>query len=239
MTDETITYRSPRSLSFWTILLLAANLGIFLISALLGFIQLLLPYDMALDHGEVMSIWLMFQGLLFLLLFPIRFATIIVFLIWLYRVYKNLTPLKASYTEYSPGWAVGYWFIPFVNLFRPYQVVQEVWRESDPDFEPDMNFFSANTGTNSLLIVWWLLFLASNVSQRFIDTTIESAEIFPIVAIIAGILTSAAAYLAILIVKDITKRQEERAQKISSPAIQEPPPPPDFNRGAEWGNAPA
>lgn len=229
MTDEDVNYRSPRTLSFWTILLLAVNLGIFLFSALFGLIQLVFPYNLILDDGEVMPVWMMFQGLIFLFQLPLRIATVVVFLMWVYRVYKNLTPLKASYTEYSAGWAVGYWFIPFVNLFRPYQVMQETWRESEPDFNADLPYLSASAGSSSLIIFWWIAFLVSNISLRIVDATAES-DVFPVVAIINGILTTVAAYLAILVVRTITNRQEERAQKIAAPQIKAPPPPPNFNQ---------
>jgi hypothetical protein len=32
---------------------------------------------------------------------------------------------------YSSGWAVGYFFVPLLNLFRPYQVMQEIWKASE------------------------------------------------------------------------------------------------------------
>lgn len=38
------------------------------------------------------------------------------FLRWFRRVYSNLAPLGA-HMSYTPGWAVGSWFVPF---FKPY-----------------------------------------------------------------------------------------------------------------------
>jgi LSD1 subclass zinc finger protein len=55
-------------------------------------------------------------------------ATVIVFVIWFYRAHANLKSLDARHLRYTSGWAVGYWFIPIMNLFRPVQVAQEIWR---------------------------------------------------------------------------------------------------------------
>ena len=31
------------------------------------------------------------------------------------------------------GWAIGPWFVPILNLFRPWQIAVETWEGSDPD----------------------------------------------------------------------------------------------------------
>src|SRR6266571_8305121 len=54
-------------------------------------------------------------------------ATAVVFLMWLSRSYRNLSALSSSPRAYSPGWAVGSFFVPFLNLVRPLQIVRELW----------------------------------------------------------------------------------------------------------------
>ena len=39
--------------------------------------------------------------------------------------------------RFSPGWSVGWWFIPALNLLRPYQVIKEIWRGSYPNTGAD------------------------------------------------------------------------------------------------------
>lgn len=55
------------------------------------------------------------------------------FLIWIYRVHRNLPALGVRRPRFSPRWAVGWFFVPILNLFRPYDVVRELWKESNPD----------------------------------------------------------------------------------------------------------
>ena len=58
--------------------------------------------------------------------FLVWLGTATAVLMWVHRAYRNLPALGARDMAYSPGWAVGWWFIPFLNLVRPYQVVREI-----------------------------------------------------------------------------------------------------------------
>ena len=58
-----------------------------------------------------------------LALFIVVLLTAVSFLAWIYRAHKNLRALGATDLKYSPGWAIGGFFIPFLNIVRPYQVV--------------------------------------------------------------------------------------------------------------------
>src|SRR5918997_1098797 len=64
----------------------------------------------------------------------VRIALVVAFLLWLHRASKNLAALgnPKSRIEYTPGWAVGWFFIPFANLVMPYRAVREVWVKSEP-----------------------------------------------------------------------------------------------------------
>ena len=43
----------------------------------------------------------------------------IFWMMWVHRSYRNLRRWVLRGSDYSPGWAVGYYFIPILNLFRP------------------------------------------------------------------------------------------------------------------------
>lgn len=49
---------------------------------------------------------------------------------WTYRAMKNLHIVRAVAATMSPGWAVGWYFIPFANLWKPFEGMQQIWRES-------------------------------------------------------------------------------------------------------------
>jgi hypothetical protein len=65
-------------------------------------------------------------GLLFL-------ASVVVWRMWQFRGQRNLTLAGRPSLRFTPGWAVGWWFIPIANLWKPFQAVRELGSRSDPD----------------------------------------------------------------------------------------------------------
>ncbi len=237
------SYRSAKTLSLLTI----AGLSIIglsdAIAIFIGVGQLASPeLIMNLDDGsEGTSIWLMLQGLVILLRFPFYVATVVIFLVWLYRAHSNLYALMPTNLEFSSGWTVGWWFIPFANLVKPFQAVREVWWESDPEVPEGQSFLTSSLhSAPTYMVFWWFAWLASNIASNIagrvydpesLDTVIPSGIAF----LIAGILSVIAAVLAIYVVRDITSRQEKRAIAVGQRAIAAPPPPPIFSGSPGFG----
>src|SRR5690349_6640172 len=48
--------------------------------------------------------------------------------VWLHRAARNLEPLDRFSALATPGAAVGSFFIPFLNLIKPYRVVAAIYR---------------------------------------------------------------------------------------------------------------
>jgi Domain of unknown function (DUF4328) len=83
--------------------------------------------------------------------------TIIVFARWIYVLSANKSRLGASELRFTPGWAVGWFFIPIANLWKPYQAMKELWRVSaDPLRWRDVH-------RSALLPWWWFVWLLNNV----------------------------------------------------------------------------
>jgi len=51
-------------------------------------------------------------------------AVEIVFLVWQYRAAQVARALRYP-ARHSPGWGVGCWFVPVVNLWMPYQAIRD------------------------------------------------------------------------------------------------------------------
>ena len=45
--------------------------------------------------------------------------TALAFVVWFYRAYENLRALGVLSLRWGTGWAVGGWFVPFLNFVRP------------------------------------------------------------------------------------------------------------------------
>jgi hypothetical protein len=173
---------------------------------------------------------------------------VIAFLMWLHRVCRNVPALgnPQSGVEHSPGWAVGSFFIPFVNLVVPYKAVREVWVKSDPAVRTGDDFMFAQASSAPLVLGWWIAWLVSNVagniSWRLMGgETPDTQGFVGGVDIISDLLGIVAAVLAIAVVRGIDRRQAERARHVSY-APHMPPPPPVFAQPASQGagyNAPS
>lgn len=135
-------------------------------------------------------------------------ACAIAFLMWLYRAHANLPALGATGLKFSPGGAVGWWFVPFANLVQPYRVVAEVWRESVP--------YAGQKGS-ALVAFWWGAFLIANFlsgqAGRLYWDGEEVAELMraDILYAMADGLSVVTAALAIMVVLTIDRGQQWRA----------------------------
>ena len=175
---------------------------------------------------EMLYVWVaLLQVVIFI-------ATAFVFLLWLHRVYRNLPALGAAKLVTTPGWAIGCFFIPFVNLFKPFHVVSEIRRESMPAPETHEGFGggSARSHTPALVGWWWLFWIVACISllagERALDksVTIEGMLLASRLIIASHALFVVAGVLAILVVKRIDEMQEMKFRQM---AAQRPPPPPD------------
>lgn len=235
---STDLYRSAKNLSLFAV----SGLALIALCQLLGFIfglgQIINPGLTSdfLEEEAKTSLWLILQGLVALLQLLIYIFTIVFFLMWLNRAYKNLAPLQSQNTEFSSGWAVGWWFVPFFNLVKPFQVMREVWRESDPDFDANSGFLSNTIGSAPRYMSFWWAFwiisnIFSNITGRVYDPEdMRTVEISGYLFMITGVVSIIAAVLAIMTVRDITQRQEARFVNLGASNEHQLPPPPNFNQ---------
>jgi hypothetical protein len=90
-------------------------------------------------------------------------ASGILILRWVHRANWNAHSMGAP-LRFTPGWAVGWFFVPVMNIWRPYQVVKEIWEAS---FRAIAMQGSTAPGIVGL---WWFLWLVyctlGNVSFR-------------------------------------------------------------------------
>ena len=75
---------------------------------------------------------------------------------WIKEANKNVRALGAKDLSFTPGWAVGWFFIPFANLFKPFKVMNEIWSasHSPENWQQDEK--------NRAVQKWWGLWIGSN-----------------------------------------------------------------------------
>jgi hypothetical protein len=77
-------------------------------------------------------------------------VTGVVWMIWQHRAQSNLRDAGTGDLRFTPGWAVGWWFVPVASLWMPYLAVRELLRASEPSVT---DWRQASTG--SLPGLWW------------------------------------------------------------------------------------
>lgn len=139
----------------------------------------------------------------------------IFFLLWTYRANKNIRVLNSKYQfEFSPGWSVGAFFIPILNLYWPYKVIKEIRTASLID--------EKKATSRTLLLVWWITFLLQNILQRANAARIPMQSELDVRNYFAqsflwSIFAIISALLAIIITRKINIAQKIRAGNLNTP----------------------
>ena len=121
-------------------------------------------------------------------------ATGVLWVVWQYHAAKQVP----GRTRRSPGWHAGAWFVPVVSLWFPYQNITDLWR-------------ATGRSRPSWQILWWVLWLASNVTAQVssrlyaVAQDLELLRVSMWIDIVGEILTLAAVPFAVLIVRGITR----------------------------------
>ena len=129
----------------------------------------------------------------------------ITFIMWFRRAYYNLNrKVKLKYTD---GWAAGAWFVPLLNLWRPFYMFKEMYMAVNAILSSD-NYGQYKPLNRIFLGVWWIAWLINNFLGRIsfqvsskADTLDEylNASTFDMIATGWGIAT---ALLALKVVRD-------------------------------------
>jgi heme/copper-type cytochrome/quinol oxidase subunit 3 len=157
------------------------------------------------------------QQLFGLVQFGLYIAAAVVFIRWLYGAYQNVSVVAPAEKRYGIGWAIGSWFVPIMNLFRPKQMVNDIGRAGGRD--------AADAQPGALLLGWWLLWVLSSFIVNFAARsymradTAEEIKTGTILYLVSDAMSVVCAILAIVIVRKGTDRLDAKAAAV-------PPPPP-------------
>lgn len=141
-------------------------------------------------------------------------VTGIAWVAWLRRVYRNIRPLGARWLRLGPGWAVGAWFVPGVNLVAPKLMLDDVWRTSDMAAPHPIGIVWRVAEVPWWLHIWWGMVTVTGLGWLWAALADHDfAEPGPVIALAV---VSGAALVALplsaLVVRMISHRQEARAR---------------------------
>lgn len=127
---------------------------------------------------------------------------------WIYRAHANLREGGADGLEFTPGWAVGWYFVPFANLVKPFQAMRELWTTS----HAEVDRFGGEAPSE--VKTWWGAWIVGNILNS-ISVRIQlmgggegsSATVSTAIGLVAGLATIAAAVLLLKIIASVTAAQ--------------------------------
>lgn len=197
----------------WAQYLIWAILGLSLISLLSSYLQ----YDLLLkiqegfyvSEHEITSNDIR-EGIVAITYAILYFTSVIIFIRWFRRAYYNLN--SRTDTRYDEGWAAGSWFVPILNLFRPYQIMKEIDDETCLLIQKHSQQPIAKS--SDIIGFWWTFWIISALLGRYIFRTSLSAETLQelmtstqadMIGIIVNVPLS---LLAIFMIKAISKKED-------------------------------
>jgi hypothetical protein len=165
------------------------------------------------------------------------FAAGLAFLIWVQAAHASLSGLREDHAGSTPGWAVGCYFIPFLNLVRPYQDMAMLARLSDPrDLElPVVREIKASPGYREAAIrevaptpwspppavvgLWWAAYIVLSLSAYGIVAMGTENGVLAVIErshahMARDVLLILTGALCIAVIRGVTACQRERVRRL-------------------------
>jgi len=143
--------------------------------------------------------WLMLVGIGLIvggLSYFVLFILLVVFYLrWQHQAHKNLYAL-GKYPRFTPGWGVGWWFIPIVQLWKPYQNLKDVGIQSD------------STGRGFEPLPWyWFCWIASMIVSSIANNFEDEPTVAAMIDLCALALEIGAAWLLTRYIQFVVEKQ--------------------------------
>lgn len=191
------------------IILLWIVLGCALLTMIFAFLQLNLlksiqrGAEVSYETAAGNDFRVMAGGILYTVAFIVSVVT---FILWFRRAYFNLH-LKVKNLSNGEGWAAGAWFVPILNLFRPFQIMKELYEATRDYLRSNGEALPIGFST-TWVNIWWGFWIVGNILGNISTRISLNAETLEgmITATWMDILSSAgiviAALLAIKVIQD-------------------------------------
>jgi len=151
---------------------------------------------------------------LVLVFYGVVVATIVAFCVWLHRVVGNMASLGVAGSQWTAGSAVAWCFVPFAFFIQPMWSVFDAWRGSDASARRiDLKLGAANKAP-AVLLAWWLLWLVAALAALL--GAKASGMVESVMSVVAIASFTGAALFCILVIRDVTGRQERKHDLITS-----------------------
>jgi hypothetical protein len=196
------------------IILIWATLAIEVISVISDYFQYRLisgmvagePIDMGLAESNDMR-----QRLIGITAIIVLIVSAIIYVRWFRRAFYNLET-KTRGLQFSNNDAASCWFIPLLNLYKPFQIMDEMYRRTEillseqvKDYKASFTFYNIRW--------WWAFWILHNIAGQIVFRMAMAAETADeilnatIFSMVTGLINIPLALIAILVIQDYTEKE--------------------------------
>ena len=162
----------------------------------------------------------------------------LMFIKWQVAAQGNLPALGIKTPKYTPPWACLWWIIPILSLYKPYDVMKELWTDSHPETVETNGEKTSVAPMSQIIGPWWIIFTASLVvgyiagfSTETDNINTDTLMLQSSITLLQNIAKLIALPMAIYLVKTITAHQEEINESLNQQtANRQPAPAPQLNQ---------
>jgi len=145
---------------------------------------------------------------------PVYVTCIVAICRFMYRANENIRAAGRTDLEFTPGWCVGWWFIPLACLFKPREAMVELYKASDSPVTSDWK----NNSFDPIINKWWACWIIGSIVTRIESRLVVSGVDTGLAAIpitwLSTILLSLAAIWLVSIVQHITAQQRQNLSDV-------------------------
>jgi hypothetical protein len=144
--------------------------------------------------------------------------TAVAYLAWLSRTVDNLQALTGRRPIATPRWSIIWWFIPIANLFKPFQIVNDLYRRTLPP----------GRRGSSIVAAWWVFWVLNSLaiqagqyvwsSAVYLDT-LELSLFLYLVGDVADFLAAVLAIVIVLRIQFWADWRQSRMRPSSDPGL--------------------
>jgi hypothetical protein len=142
----------------------------------------------------------------------------ITFIQWFRRAYFNLH-LRVDNLKFGEGWAAGSWFTPIISIYRPFQIMKELYEKTNELLLSREGEEGSKTNySNFTLAIWWTLWLIDNyfgqiIFRASLNDKTNQLNITSIMSMIESLIGVILGLITIKIIRDYSMMEEKLAHQ--------------------------
>ena len=153
LTGSAPGFTDPTNLTKWTRIFLYAHVAFVVIRLCLQALE---------RGGGSIELWPTATVIWMALQILVVYGTFVLVPVWTHRANHNARQLGACDMTFTPAWAAGWYFVPPGLLWKPFQVMKEVWQASTNPTD-----WRGRRGS-PLLGWWWALWLTTTWGELLV-----------------------------------------------------------------------